>query len=195
MGRNGGSAGRGSNGSKQAGAGRNPTAEETAAAIRARDPIAASLVSDFVGGNFVSVNRFLRLGVTQARKEGGAKYAREKREEVRRLQAALVAAPKTVGPTLRGADMPEHILERMTPGASWTAKTMMSTSQHAYVPRGFEGNTTFHIKNARGVNVQSFAGHLASAEREILLPAGRSFKVISHTVSGGKHIIHLHQVN
>ena len=53
----------------------------------------------------------------------------------------------------------------------------------------------FHIKNARGVNVQSFAGSLGAIEREILLPAGRSFKVLSHTVLSGKHTIHLRQMN
>jgi len=72
---------------------------------------------------------------------------------------------------------------------------MMSTTQKDRELSHFEGNTVFHIKNARGVNVQSFAGALGAVEREILLPAGRSFKVLSHTVLSGKHTIHLRQMN
>jgi len=91
----------------------------------------------------------------------------------------------------------EQTLARMTPGARWTAKNFFSTSQGTRPALAFaEHNTIVHIRNARGVNIQS-AGRQGAVEREILLPAGRRFEIESHSVSpkSGQHTIYMRQLN
>lgn len=174
-------------------AGNNPTAEATEAAILAMGLANAELVSDYTGNSSSGMNSYLLRGKGV---KGDLSYTRHVAKRVRLLQKTLLEAPQTRTAVTRGMHLPEATLAGLQPGTTFRARNFFSTSEGNQVAEEFGGrNTVIHIANARGVNVRNFAGPLGSIEKEILLPAGRRFKIEAHAVFEGTHILHMRQLN
>lgn len=173
--------------------GHNPTADETYAAIRAMGEANENIVADYMGNAYSGMNSYLLHGP----QPNDLSFTRHVAKRVRLLQKTLLEAPQTTTHAVRGVQLDKETLAGMKPGATWRAKNFFSTSEGHEVTEEFaHRNTVLHIVNARGVNVRALAGFVGEVEKEVLLPAGRRFRIEGHvTTAEGRHIIHMRQLN
>lgn len=134
----------------------------------------ARAIDDYTGNTYYEdLNAHLR-GLPTSGQHSAAELDRLSGE----VSAALDRLPTHDGPTLRGTNLPDGVLDTITPGQPYSDGAFSSSSLSEQTAQQFRGNgnTMFHIDGHSGRDVQQYS-HYGSGEAEILFDKGVEFQV------------------
>ena len=134
----------------------------------------ARAIDDYTGNTYYDdLNAHLRGLPTS-----GAHSATELDRLSGEVSGALDKLPPFEGHTLRGTNLPDGVLDNITPGQPYSDGAFSSSSLSETTAQQFrrDGNTMFHIDGQSGRDVQQWS-HYGSGESEILFDKGTEFQV------------------
>jgi hypothetical protein len=167
-----------------------------AAEFFAKNPDHESAVKSYTGYGYKRVNELLREGFDEFAKKHGKAGAKKVLAAAQQMQAAVNRAAEAghvfKGDTVRGMSAsPEQIGHWLKRG-ELVNKSLWSTSVSKGVAKNFTGNVVLHLKQHSGValGVVSHFKH----EKEVLIPAGKRFKITKSKAVGGVTHLWIRQV-
>ncbi len=134
----------------------------------------ARAIDDYTGNTYYEdLNAHLR-GLPTSGQHSAAELDRLSSE----VTGALDKLPAHDGPTLRGTNLPDSVLDNIEPGRPYSDGAFSSSTLSEQTAQQFrgDGNTMFHIDGHSGRDVQQYS-HYGSGESEILFDKGTEFQV------------------
>lgn len=168
-----------------------------AAEYFAKHPEQQQAVQHYTGYGYKRVNELLREGYDAFATKHGKAAAKATLASAQQMQIAVnrAAAAGHVfkGETLRGMSASKEQIAHWIKAGQLVNKSLWSTTVAKSVATGsFGGNLVLHIKQHSGValGVVSHFKH----EKEVLIPAGKRFKITKSRKAGGVTHLYLRQV-
>jgi hypothetical protein len=167
-----------------------------AAEYLAKNPEHEAAVKSYTGAGYLRVNELLRNGYDAFAAKHGKVLAKVTLANAQRMQIAVNRAAAAghlfKGEVKRGMSASAEQIAHWVKSGQLVNKSLWSTSVSKGVAKDFTGNVVLHIKQHSGValGVVSQFKH----EKEVLIPAGKRFKITKSKKAGGVTHLYLKQV-
>jgi hypothetical protein len=172
------------------------SSSQAAAEYFAKHPDQEKAIKSYTGSGYLKVNELLRKGLD----EFTAKYGKaDTKATLARAQSMQVAVNRAAaaghvfkGETVRGMEAsPGHIAKWIERGEI-VNRSLWSTTISRGVAKNFQGNLVLHLKQHSGVALGKVS--LLKHEKEVLIPAGKRFKITKSRKVGKVTHLWLRQV-
>ena len=130
----------------------------------------------YTGNAYDEINSFLR----GTEPELGFRRTPEELGQISdNISTGLDRLPPYEGVTYRGTNLPDHILDDITPGGRYSDPAFSSTSESTSVAQQFrgDGNSMFHIDGNSGRDIQHISVY-DKTEAEVLFDKAHEFTVV-----------------
>lgn len=167
-----------------------------AAEYFAKHPEQQAAVESYTGFGYKRVNELLRSGYDAFAAKHGQAAAKATLGNAQKMQIAVnraVAAGHVFkGDTVRGMSASKEQIAHWLARGELVNKSLWSTSVSKGIAKNFTGNVVLHLKQHSGValGVVSQFKH----EKEVLIPAGKRFKITKSRKAGNVTHLYLRQV-
>ncbi len=153
-------------------------------------------IKGYTGAGYLRINEFLREGFDAFAKKYGKAAAKEQLARAQDVQRAInrtsEAGHTFKGDVLRGQSASAEQIAHWIKRGEIVNRSLLSTTVAKATAKDFTGNVVLHLKQVSGVAIAGVSNF--KHEKEVLLPAGRRFRITKVQVIGAITHIHARQL-
>lgn len=166
------------------------------AAFFERNPDHKAAVVSYTGTGYIRVNELLRNGYDAFAAKHGKERAKETLARAQKMQIAVNRAASAghvfKGEVVRGMSASAEQISTWVSRGELVNRSLWSTTVSRGVAKNFTGNVVLHLKQQSGVALGRVSQF--KHEKEVLIPAGKRFKITKTRKVGNVTHLYMRQV-